>query len=224
VPDVQLQPSKTRHHHHHRKDESKDKDRSRKVLYVATAIYAFSGTSSGDLSLHAGDVLEITKEVNADWLKGKNVITHQSGTFPRRYVKEKTQEKSIYKPEKAIRPVPPPEAPRTIAPVSAPTYYEQPQAMVPVQPSYRPPMMPAPVPAQVYQPNPAQAYQPMPTQAFQPPPRRGLAKNIAGNLGNAFVFGAGATAGKLIFFPYENNVQIAHSHRGGSCKLYILSV
>lgn len=188
VPSSQLNPVESRphqhHHHHHHHRQGKDHDRSKKTLYSATAIYSFAGTSSGDLSLHVGDVLEITKEVNADWLKGTNRVTHQSGTFPRRYVKVDTEDKPVYKTENIIRPVPPPpEAPKSLAPVGPPPYVQQTQAMTPYQPTYRPTMIPAPAPA------------PMPAQMYQPPQRGGFARNIAGNLGNAFVFGAGAAAG-----------------------------
>lgn len=53
---------------------------------TATAIYEYSSTDSGDLTIMPKDRISITEFINADWVKGRNERTHAEGIFPRSYV------------------------------------------------------------------------------------------------------------------------------------------
>ncbi|MCJ1353729.1 MAG: hypothetical protein MMC33_003716 [Icmadophila ericetorum] len=56
-------------------------------LATATALYAYSPTDTGDLTLSPNDPISITEYMNADWAKGRNDTTGQEGIFPRAYIK-----------------------------------------------------------------------------------------------------------------------------------------
>lgn len=56
-------------------------------LAQATALYAYSGTDPGDLSLQPNDHITVTEYMNAEWWKGHSSRTGQEGIFPRSYVK-----------------------------------------------------------------------------------------------------------------------------------------
>jgi len=50
----------------------------------AQALYDFAGESESELSFYAGDVINITKMVNADWAEGE--LNGRVGIFPLNYV------------------------------------------------------------------------------------------------------------------------------------------
>ncbi|KAL0639399.1 protein that induces appearance of [PIN+] prion when overproduced [Maublancomyces gigas] len=58
------------------------------VISLAEALWAFSGTEPGDLSFQAGDKLEILEKVKDDWWKGRVVGSEHTGLFPSSYVRE----------------------------------------------------------------------------------------------------------------------------------------
>ncbi|KAK6027770.1 SH3 domain protein, partial [Ostertagia ostertagi] len=52
--------------------------------YTATAIFKFDAKSPRELSLNRGEIVRITREVDANWLEGER--NGRSGLFPRSYV------------------------------------------------------------------------------------------------------------------------------------------
>ncbi|EPS36221.1 hypothetical protein H072_10290 [Dactylellina haptotyla CBS 200.50] len=57
------------------------------TLSVVTALYPYSASDAGDLALNTGDTINVTEYVNADWWRGVNPTTGQTGIFPKNYVK-----------------------------------------------------------------------------------------------------------------------------------------
>ncbi|KAF3922482.1 Intersectin-1 [Arthrobotrys entomopaga] len=56
-------------------------------LSVVTALYPYTAADAGDLALNTGDTINVTEYVNADWWRGVNPATGQTGIFPKNYVK-----------------------------------------------------------------------------------------------------------------------------------------
>ena len=56
-------------------------------LATATALYAYTSTDAGDLELQPNDSVTVTEYMNAEWWKGKCARTGLEGIFPRSYVK-----------------------------------------------------------------------------------------------------------------------------------------
>lgn len=52
----------------------------------AEALYDYNGQSPSDLTIHRGDIIQLTELVNDDWWKG--TLNGQTGIFPRNYVKK----------------------------------------------------------------------------------------------------------------------------------------
>ncbi|KAL8859017.1 MAG: hypothetical protein Q9178_004498 [Gyalolechia marmorata] len=59
---------------------------SPKSLASASALYEYMPSDAGDLALLPNDRVSITEFMNADWAKGRNERTGQEGIFPRSYV------------------------------------------------------------------------------------------------------------------------------------------
>ncbi|KAL7274225.1 protein that induces appearance of [PIN+] prion when overproduced [Rhizina undulata] len=58
------------------------------VLSRAEALWAFPGTELGDLSFQAGQTIEVLEKVKEDWWKGRVVGRSEIGLFPSSYVRE----------------------------------------------------------------------------------------------------------------------------------------
>ncbi|BCS22320.1 uncharacterized protein APUU_30545A [Aspergillus puulaauensis] len=56
------------------------------VLSVASALYAYTPTDTGDLALQPNDRVQVLEHMNADWWRGRNERTNLEGIFPRSYV------------------------------------------------------------------------------------------------------------------------------------------
>ena len=56
------------------------------VLATATALYAYHPSDAGDLAFATNDRIAVHEFMNADWAKGRNDRTAQEGIFPRSYV------------------------------------------------------------------------------------------------------------------------------------------
>ncbi|KAF3932069.1 Endophilin-A2 [Dactylellina cionopaga] len=56
------------------------------TLSVVTALYDYAASDAGDLALKAGETINVTEYVNADWWRGVNVANNQTGIFPKSYV------------------------------------------------------------------------------------------------------------------------------------------
>ncbi|KAI9266835.1 SH3 domain-containing protein [Phascolomyces articulosus] len=175
-------------------------------LANAEAIYDYDGDDpKTDLSFRCGDIIQVTEYVNDDWWRGE--LHGKSGIFPQNHVKK------ITTPEPAKRAVPPK------PPVSTPSVHQQ-QQQYPPPPQSSSTSTPSSVPPYSYPPPPTTMYhappQQPPTQAYytppppgavvQPPPQEGpeqqegskvsgMAKKFGGKVGEAAVFGFGATLG-----------------------------
>ncbi|KAG0705722.1 SH3-domain-containing protein [Suillus ampliporus] len=174
----------------------------------ARAIWDWTSEDPNDLSFHAGEIIEIVKETNADWWTGRNKAGKQ-GLFPSTYV-EKLAPRSV-------SPVSFPEFPKTRTsldskyglnsepkyPSSGPLSPPQYSAPQPMQQQYPPPLGPPPVGG--YPPPPGPAYNSYAGNApvAQPVPQQPPKKNRFGGLGSTMAqsaagglgFGAGAAIG-----------------------------
>ncbi|KAK6358992.1 hypothetical protein TWF696_000164 [Orbilia brochopaga] len=60
------------------------------TLSVVVALYPYTAADAGDLALNVNDTINVTEYVNADWWRGVNPSTGQTGIFPKNYVKAAT--------------------------------------------------------------------------------------------------------------------------------------
>lgn len=167
----------------------------------AEALYDYKPQQAEDLELHVGDKLRVIEHLSADWYKGENLSSKKIGVFPSNYVKklEKYNPRAV-EPQLPVyqpHPTPPPtnSAPINSMPFPPPSTGYQP---------YQPPAQPYQPPAQSYQP-PSQpppqqviVQQPAEQQQQQSSGASGKAKKFGSKLGNAAIFGAGATIGSEI--------------------------
>ncbi|RKU44349.1 hypothetical protein DL546_007265 [Coniochaeta pulveracea] len=167
------------------------------VIAHARALYHYSGQDARDCSFERDDKIEVYEYMNADWWMGRNVRTGVEGIFPQNYV-EPEAAPSPYPAEKVLWP------PATPAGGNAyPGAHGQ-------GAGYMPPQQPTyggypPPPGQV---NPYNAHAPPMAVANQDPNQHGEGsgsnkfseggKKIGKKLGNAAIFGAGATIGSNI--------------------------
>ncbi|RDA96152.1 hypothetical protein CP533_1601 [Ophiocordyceps camponoti-saundersi (nom. inval.)] len=140
------------------------------VVAHARALYPYAASDARDVSFEKDDRIAIHERLNPDWWLGQNLRTGQEGIFPRSYVFEEPDTKGT--------PQPGPAAP-----------YVQPQP----QPQYG-----YPPPQQ----NPYNANVPPMAVADGGQPSGGkdgkmgqMGKKFGKKLGNAAIFGAGATIG-----------------------------
>ncbi|KAI9641935.1 protein that induces appearance of [PIN+] prion when overproduced [Ciborinia camelliae] len=145
----------------------------------ATALYRY--TEPEDCNFDVGDIIIIFEYMNDDWWMGKNEKTGKEGVFPSNYVQKHTAQPapqhSYYGNEKA-----------THSP-----YAPQQQAYSPYAPQQQGPPPPGPS-------NPYNSSVPPMAVAEQPTedkPSKGgeMGKKFGKKLGNAAIFGAGATIG-----------------------------
>ncbi|KAL8386938.1 hypothetical protein RB595_010286 [Gaeumannomyces hyphopodioides] len=167
------------------------------VLSHARALYRYAGADARDCAFERDDRIAVHEYMNADWWMGRNLRTGREGIFPRNYVE----------PEPA--PVPAVASPQQGYPVNekAGGYYgggqqqQQPygqpvygyQQQPPPQQQQNPYNAPAP-PMAVANAPPAQQQEAQPAQQ-EGGGAGGFAKKAGGKLGNAALFGAGATLG-----------------------------
>jgi hypothetical protein len=141
----------------------------------AVALWQYSTPDARDLNFQPGDHISVTEFVNAEWWLGKNVRTGEEGIFPANYIRRENY-------------------PSPLAQAQPPSngYYGD-QKQYPAQPQQQQP----------YQPGPSDPYaNPVPPMAIaeQPTeqkPSKGaeMGKKFGKKLGNAAIFGAGATIG-----------------------------
>ncbi|CCF59407.1 hypothetical protein KAFR_0G03740 [Kazachstania africana CBS 2517] len=143
-------------------------------LEYVEALYAFEPQQEGDLRLVAGDKVQILEKPSAEWYKG--TCNGQIGMFPANYVKPVT--KDSFAP-------PPPQ-------------YQQ-YSNNYQQPSYSQPAYPPASTGYYQQPQQVQVQQPQQVQVQQQPQQQSQTneqlKRFGSKLGNAAIFGAGATLG-----------------------------
>lgn len=171
------------------------------------AIYAFQAQQDGDLNLQVGDKIEVLEKPSPEWYKGR--CNGRVGMFPSNYVKPafSGSNASLERPNV---PAPPEYQSQQIVPqatnTSANSNYSQPPFPPPSTAYYQ-------GPPQQYQPQ--QQYQQQYYQGQQATPQPAPAapaaqqgtgsshtgaafKKFGGKLGNAAIFGAGATIGSDI--------------------------
>jgi hypothetical protein len=157
------------------------------VLTHARALYRYAASDARDCSFERDDRLAVYEYMNADWWMGRNVRTGQEGIFPRSYVVAVAADE-----KRAVAPAPAPAA------VQAPGWGQQQQQQY-QQPQYPGaggyPMAPVPVQGYPAAPPPGQP-QEQPQEEESKMGKHG--KNIGKKLGNAAIFGAGATIGSNI--------------------------
>lgn len=132
---------------------------------VAEALYDFSPQEQDDVGFRRGDKVQILEKPSADWWKGS--VDGRVGMFPSNYVKPLNNEKQS---------------------VAAPPSFEQAQMYQPPMQSQQPPFPPQST--NYYPPQ-----QPQPVPAEQAHHHGKHFKKFGSKLGNAAVFGAGATIG-----------------------------
>ncbi|KAK4102224.1 SH3-domain-containing protein [Parathielavia hyrcaniae] len=155
---------------------------SRPILSRARALYRYAGTDARDVSFERDDTVAVLEYMNADWWMGRNLRTGREGIFPRSYVV--VVDGAAEQKNRMMSP-PPMAYPQPQQPQAGPGYY-------PV----------APVPVGGYAPPPQQ-------QQYAPQQQEGggegggskveeHGKKFGKKLGNAAIFGAGATIGSNI--------------------------
>jgi LAS seventeen-binding protein 1/2 len=161
---------------------------SRPELTRANALYRYA--EPGDCNFEVGDQIAVYEYMNADWWLGKNLRTGQEGVFPVNYVQPQANP-------------PPPPRPGLNSPPSQGPYYGSDKAGTsygggyPAQPQqYQDP--PPPAPSDPY--NSAIPPMQMANQPVEQRPSKGaeMGKKFGKKLGNAAIFGAGATIGSDI--------------------------
>ncbi|ORZ25030.1 hypothetical protein BCR42DRAFT_399224 [Absidia repens] len=176
---------------------------------MAEAIYDYAGEDpSTDLSFRKGDMIEVTEHVNDDWWRGS--LKGKSGIFPQNHVQS-------VPPQKQASPI------VQVTKASVPTPHAYPTPPTPMNNHYQQQQQPyayPPPPTMVYHQAPSQGAST--SYNYVPPPMavaaggsnnngavavddkgngeggskvQGMAKKFGSNLGNAVVFGAGATIG-----------------------------
>lgn len=157
---------------------------------LAEVLYDFQPQQEGDLALHTGEKITVLEKMSSDWYKGKD-SSNNVGVFPANYVRVLES-----KSKEASRPLPPPPTYSATSAVqtggSNSSYYQQmPAQQTPAQQQYQPPAPFPPQSTNYYQ----QPQQAQPAQQAQQSQGHGQLGKIGSKLGNAFVFGAGATLG-----------------------------
>ncbi|CEP62911.1 SH3 domain-containing protein LALA0_S06e06678g [Lachancea lanzarotensis] len=176
------------------------------------AVYAFQAQQDGDLDFHVGDKIEVLEKPSPEWFKGR--CNGKVGMFPSNYVKPAFSGSLGQGTDRLNSLAPPP-----------PQYQPQAQQQLQLQPqqtnasahsSYSQPQFPPPS-TNYYQNPPQQQYQNQMQQAYyqSPPPMQQQPvqeqqqqqqhhagsqafKKFGSKLGNAAIFGAGATIGSDI--------------------------
>lgn len=187
-----------------------------KALGYCKAIYDYQAQEGEDLGLKKDDIIAVVEHLSEDWWKGykKGTSANAAGVFPSNYVNVISQQEFDFASSPEHRAVPPPfknekasyDANAQSAAPPPPQYDQTQMAPLTQQPSYGgysqyPPQSTNYYPPQQYSPQP-QAYQPQgqPVQVAAPEQagQHSHMRKFGGKLGNAAIFGAGATIGSDI--------------------------
>lgn len=165
------------------------------AVEMAEALYIFQGTGATDLPLYQGQRVQVLEKLNADWWRGKDTNTEREGIFPANYVKIIQESRSG----------PPSTQYGGYSDNSRGTndnYYPPAQQSQYNNNYYQPPQQQQqqqfpPASTNYYQPPQQQqvAVEPQPAQGGSSSKLQDGAKKFGGKLGNAAIFGAGATIG-----------------------------
>ncbi|ODQ56699.1 hypothetical protein WICANDRAFT_37070 [Wickerhamomyces anomalus NRRL Y-366-8] len=165
------------------------------------AIYDYRPQQPEDLEFRAGDKIQVLEHTSPDWWKG--AIGSRSGMFPSNYVKKLEERRQAPSPAPAYRSNELQPQPTNQSQQYAPPPHQQPPYMY-QQPPYGssqqvqyPPYQGSP-----YQQQPVQYQQPQQQEVVVQQQQQGEGgghlKKFGSKLGNAAIFGAGATIGSDI--------------------------
>ncbi|WYZ39289.1 hypothetical protein EsH8_III_001203 [Colletotrichum jinshuiense] len=155
------------------------------ILAHARALYRYAGADARDVAFERDDRIAIHEYMNADWWMGRNLRTGQEGIFPKTYVLvEQDSAKGAFAPQPQQQYAP--QQPQwTPQPQYAPqAQYAQPQGPPPQQNPYNADVPPQAVAEQSTGGKDSKAGE--------------MGKKFGKKLGNAAIFGAGATIGSNI--------------------------
>jgi LAS seventeen-binding protein 1/2 len=141
---------------------------------IAETLYDYQVRDPTDLPLQVGRRLVVLEHLNPDWWRGRDIQTGREGIFPSNYVR-------VIEGEKQRAPVPVPYGAGPISPVPSNPYYPPPSTNYYQNQGPSQPMQQEPV---VVEAQPQQQHHT--SDAF---------KKFGSKLGNAAIFGAGATLG-----------------------------
>ncbi|KAI1100990.1 SH3-domain-containing protein [Jackrogersella minutella] len=142
---------------------------SKPIIAHAKALYKYQAADDRDLSFERDDKIAVFEYMNDDWWMGRNSRTNAEGIFPKNYVELENNEKaSFYAPQQPVYASPGP------VPAGNGGYPPPPQAQNPYNANV-PPMAVA--------------------QGKTPSKLEEGGKKVGKKLGNAAIFGAGATIG-----------------------------
>ncbi|CAN8100491.1 unnamed protein product [Discula destructiva] len=149
---------------------------SKPVIAHAKALYAYTASDARDVGFDRGDAIQVYEYMNADWWMGRNERTGAEGIFPRTYVETTTTN------EKAAAAAP---------------FYGSPAPAAAAGGGY------GGYPAPPAQQNPYNSSAPPmavanPDEGGEGGKAGGMGKKFGKKLGNAAIFGAGATIGSNI--------------------------
>ncbi|KAI1453038.1 SH3-domain-containing protein [Annulohypoxylon moriforme] len=153
---------------------------SKPIIAHAKALYKYQAADDRDLSFERDDKIAVYEYMNDDWWMGRNKRTNAEGIFPKNYVEIDNSEKAgFYAPPQPVYATPVP------APAGNGAYPPPPQAQNPYN-AHVPPMA-------VAQGGGSQGGQSGTPSKFEEG-----GKKFGKKLGNAAIFGAGATLGGKI--------------------------
>lgn len=162
----------------------------------AVALYKYSDPDPRDLNFEPGDHISVMEMLNPEWWMGKNVRTGEEGIFPKSYVRQENYPSPLAPP--------PSQSPAGFyGRDNKGPAYGQPQQQQQNMGGYYPGQQQQ---QQQYAPGPSDPYQgPVPpmqiaAQPTEQQPGKGaeMGKKFGKKLGNAAIFGAGATIGSNI--------------------------
>jgi LAS seventeen-binding protein 1/2 len=144
---------------------------------IAEALYNYEPRDPTDLPLYAGQRLIVLERLNPDWWKGRDLNSGREGIFPGNYV-------TMSDPGHRMAPPPP------VSPYGAPAGYVPSPPPAASSPPYYPP------PSTNYYQTAGPSQQPVVVEG-QPQQHHtsDALKKFGSKLGNAAIFGAGATMG-----------------------------
>ncbi|KYK59847.1 hypothetical protein DCS_00981 [Drechmeria coniospora] len=148
---------------------------ARPAIAHARALYRYSASDARDMAFEKDDRIAVHEYMNQDWWMGQNLRTGQQGIFPRNYVLVETEQKTVA----GLPYRPPPQQMYAQGPPPPPQQQNPYNAHVP----------PMAVAEGSQQPPPPQEPQQGGGKAGE------LGKKFGKKLGNAAIFGAGATIG-----------------------------
>ena len=172
--------------------QPQSRDNNQGVLEYVEAIYDFEPQQEGDLRLRVGDKIQVLEKPSPEWYKGRS--NGVVGMFPSNYVKVIAGPERDYSQQQQQALPPPPMYSSDSTQGSKHSLFHN-QQPPPPQPQLQPQPQPQPQQPVYYQP-PANAPQQIIVQQEQPNKSKheGL-KRFGKQLGNAAIFGAGATIG-----------------------------